>query len=200
VELLHRCRSLKDCEFDDVRTGVAGHIKEQSGSLRSGRGSAPGSPQPAHIRRMQSEEVPHALSRSMFDSAVQARNARTHSSMRRTQSTLFRTYTNQARDEQLVVSATECRRGTIKLWSYGEVGRDLIRIGCHLPFQPPCVSAIHLLAIHGDHTKLCSHSTRAATVSVSLPFVAGRSFHRHRHPLCCYLRLTAQQLAQLGTR
>jgi len=34
-------------------------------------------------------------------------------------------------------SATACRSGTVSFWSYGNVHRDIRRIGCHLAYSPP---------------------------------------------------------------
>ena len=39
--------------------------------------------------------------------------------------------------EAWTAGAYECHRGTITLWSYGDMRRDLTRIGCHLPYDPP---------------------------------------------------------------
>ena len=46
------------------------------------------------------------------------------------------TASSEAAREQ-AAAARLCRSGTLRFWSHGSVHRDIRRIGCHLPYDPP---------------------------------------------------------------
>lgn len=132
--------ALAPCRFADVATGATGHVMEELGYAvvdaadgGSSKGGGRGSGSSSKVKGAKEGKENSARTRRRTSAAMDDDDEEESDEEEDDDDTDDR---RKSRYEKAHPKSA-CRSGTITFWSHGNVHRDLRRIGCRLPSDPP---------------------------------------------------------------